>query len=79
MLLVVYIGHLLHKNDPIFPTVAVVDLQRVNYQVTEGSSVVVCASVRTPNITCPVTFSFELNLSVGNGMMMKMLAFGIHS
>ena len=56
---------------------AVVDLERVSYQVTEGGTVVVCAFVRTPNITCPIDFAFELSLSVRNGMMMKIFAFGM--
>ena len=52
-------------------TVTVVDLERVNYQVTEENAVQVCAFVRTPNITCPVTFSFDINLSVGEGIVNK--------
>ena len=48
---------------------AVVDLERVIYQVTEGNAVQVCAIVRNPNVTCPVTFSFDINLSVGEGIV----------
>ena len=58
-----------YAHSTTLPTVAVVDLERVNYQVTEGIAVQVCALVRTPNTTCPVTFSFEVNLSVGEGIV----------
>ena len=58
---------------------AVVDLERAHYQVTEGNTVQVCAVVRTPNITCPVAFSFDINLAVGEGiaMMRVMIMLGI--
>ena len=55
-----------------FSAVAVVDLENVTYQVTEGGLVQICAVVRTPNISCPVDFSYDLNLSVGDGMRMKL-------
>ena len=58
-----------NSHNTTFPTVAVVDLERVNYQVTEGNTLQVCAVVRTPNITCPVTFFFDINLSVGEGIV----------
>ena len=33
---------------------------------------VICAVVISPNISCPVTFYFEVNISLGHGMMVKL-------
>ena len=47
-----------------FYTVAEVGLERTFYQVLEDVGVVeVCAVVSSPNITCPIEFSFAVGLS----------------
>ena len=44
--------------------VAVVGLERTQYRVSEDVGVVkVCAMVITPNIYCPVEFSFTVSIS----------------
>ena len=58
-----------NDHSTTLPTVAFVNLERVYYQVTEGNTMQVCAVVITPNINCPVAFSFEFNLSVGEGIV----------
>ena len=51
---------------------AVVGIEKSHYQITEGDVAVVCVVVSSPNISCPVTFYFELNISVGLGMIVKL-------
>ena len=44
-----------------------VGLERTLYQVSEDDGVVeVCAIVYSPNITCPITFSFNASLSTND-------------
>ena len=51
---------------------AVVDLEESLYQVTEGQNEVeLCIVLSSPNINCPVTFSFEVQLFTDDGMMVK--------
>ena len=48
---------------------AVVDVEKSTYVVTEGDGgLTVCAVVSSPDIDFPVDFSFIINLSVGDGM-----------
>ena len=45
------------------------DMEESSYVVTEGDGgLTVCAVVSSPDIDCPVDFSFTINLSVGDGM-----------
>ena len=45
-----------------------VGLDRTFYQVLEDVGVVeVCAIVHSPNITCPIEYTFHINLSTSNG------------
>ena len=47
---------------------AIVGLERTFYQVSEDVGVVeVCAIVYSPNITCPIQFAFNINLSTSDG------------
>ena len=46
---------------------AVVGLEKTFYQVSEDvGSVNVCAIVYSPNVTCPITFPFNLSFSAGD-------------
>ena len=46
---------------------AVVGLEKTFYQVTENVGMVeVCAFVDSPNITCLITFPFDVNLSTSD-------------
>ena len=59
VILYLYMTHILS-----FYPVAVVGLERTFYQVPEDVGVVeVCAVVYSPNITCPIEFSFAVGLS----------------
>ena len=51
-----------------FSAGAVVDFGNITYVATEGDEVSVCAVIRHPDITCPVDFTFTINLSAGDGM-----------
>ena len=45
-----------------------VGLERTFFRVSENVSVVeLCAIVRSPIITCPITFPFDVRLSTRNG------------
>ena len=51
----------------LLPSGAVVGLDKTEYQVSEDVGVVeVCAIVHTPNITCPIEFTFHINLSTSD-------------
>ena len=51
----------------LLPSDAVVGLDKTDYQVSEDVGVVeVCAIVHTPNITCPIEFTFHINLSTSD-------------
>ena len=44
-----------------------VGMERIFHQVSEDDGVVeVCAIVYSPNITCPITFSFNVSLSTSD-------------
>ena len=64
---------LLRHSSKLFHTIssgAVVDLQDARLEVTEGDGgVPVCAVIRSPDITCPVDFTFTISLSVGDGTL----------
>ena len=48
---------------------AVVGLETAVYNVSEDVGVVeVCAIVHSPNTTCPISVSFGVSLSTGDGM-----------
>ena len=48
--------------------VAVVGLEMTVYSVSEGDgNVEVCAVVHSPNIDCPIEFSFAVNLTTKDG------------
>ena len=50
------------------PPGAVVGLERTFYQVSEDVGVVeVCAIVYSPNVTCPIEFPFNVNLTTSDG------------
>ena len=40
-----------------------VGLERTSYYVSEGAVVIVCATVRSPSISCPIIFPFNVRLS----------------
>ena len=61
---VVRVASLFHT----FSAGAVVDFENITYVATEGDEVSVCAVITHPDSTCPVDFTFTINLSAGDGM-----------
>ena len=51
---------------------AVVGLEKTVYKVDESvGGVQVCAIVHSPNMSCPITFSFDIPVTTSNGNDIK--------
>ena len=55
-------------NCSLFPLVATVGLQKTVYEVDENvGTVQLCAIVHRPNMSCPITFAFDIPVTTSKG------------